>query len=312
MQTRPKQVPLSLLLLTPVIIWSTVFPLSKLVLGLIPPTSLAALRFVIGSICLLAYAAYAFDWHEVRASLIRRFKTYLLLGFVGIFMNNFLQNLGLNLSTASSTSLLGTTDPIFAVLLSAMFLGERLTTSKIAGLVAAFSGVYLVTTNGQWISDWGQSSGNLLVIGAAMSYSVYTIMSKQVLHHEEPPIVVAWTTSVGAILLALVSLVVDRGVAWGHLALTHKLVAAYLSIIPTSVSVVAYFYLLQRIEASQAAVTLFLIPVFSIAWSILLLQETVTWAMLGGGALIIAGVWLIMLQRDVTPADSNSAEGSRS
>ncbi|MBS3949307.1 MAG: DMT family transporter [Peptococcaceae bacterium] len=296
-QGRPKrETHLSVLLLTPVIIWSTVFPLSKLVLGAIPPTSLAALRFSVGSVCLLGYAVYVFSSQEVFASLRRRWKTYLVLGFIGIFMNNFLQNLGLNLSTASSTSLLGTTDPIFAVLLSAVILGEPLTKRKVLGLLAAFIGVYFVTTNGQWFTDWGQSSGNLLVIGAALSYSIYTILSKQVLHHEEPPIVVAWTTTIGALGLAVVALILDRGQSWGTLTTSHKLIIAYLSVVPTSVSVVAYFYLLQRIQASQAAVTLFLIPVFSIIWSVALLGEVLTPAMIVGGVLIISGVWLTMIK----------------
>lgn len=290
-----REVPLSVLLLTPVIIWSTVFPLSKLVLGLIPPTSLAALRFGVGSVCLWAYAAYAYSPAELMASLKRRWRSYLLLGFVGIFMNNFLQNLGLNLSTASSTSLLGTTDPIFAVLLSAVFLNEPLTKRKILGLATAFGGVYLVTTNGRWITDWGQSTGNALVVGAALSYSVYTILSKQVLHHEEPPIIVAWTTTIGAACLTLAALVMDHGQSWGTLTLGLKLVTAYLAVIPTSVSVVAYFYLLQRMQASQAAITLFLIPVFSIMWSMILLHERPTWAMLVGGVLIICGVYVTML-----------------
>jgi len=290
-----RQAPLTLLLLTPVVIWSTVFPLSKLVLEVIPPTSLAALRFVIGAAFLMGYVVYAFSAKEVLASFLRRWKTYLLLGFIGIFMNNFLQNLGLNLSTATSTSLLGTTDPIFAVLLSAAFLGEALTKRKVLGLVSSFAGVYLVTTNGQWITDWGQSTGNLLVIGAAMSYSIYTILSKQVLHFEEPPIVVAWTTTYGALLLTIAALFMDRGQTWGTLTTSHKLITAYLSIVPTSVSVVAYFYLLKRVQASQAAVTLFLIPVFSITWATVLLKETLSPAMLGGGVLIIIGVWLTML-----------------
>lgn len=290
-----REAPLSVLLLTPVIIWSTVFPLSKLILDDIPPTSLAAVRFIVGSICLLAYAIYTFSIREVWESLKRRYQTYVLLGFIGIFMNNFLQNLGLNLSSASSTSLLGTTDPIFAVLLSAAFLGEPLTKRKVAGLIASFAGVYLVTTNGQWITDWGQSTGNLLVIGAAMSYSIYTILSKRVLHHEEPPIVVAWTSVIGAGLLALAALVIDKGQSWGSLTAANKAILAYLSVVPTSVSVVAYFYLLQRVQASQAAVSLFLIPVFSITWATLLLKESLTPAMLGGGALIICGVWLTMV-----------------
>lgn len=292
-----RQVSLNVLLFTPVLIWSTVFPLSKLIMGIIPPISLVALRFVIGSMCLMGYATYAFGWQEVRRSVVRRYKTYFVLGFVGIFMNNLLQTLGLNLSTASSSSLLGTTDPIFAVFLSAVFLGEALTKRKVAGLFVAFAGVYLVTTNGHWIADWGQSTGNLLIIGSALSYSIYAMISKQVLHLEEPPIVVAWSTSVGALLLLLASLFVDSGTSWGYLTLTHKLVLAYLSVIPTSVSVIAYFYLLQRMQASQAAVTLFLIPVFSITWSVLLLGEAVTWAMLGGGVFILFGVWLTLQER---------------
>ena len=136
--------------------------------------------------------------------------------------------------------------------------------------------------------------GNILIIGAAMGYSVYTVLSKQVLHHEEPPIVVAWSTCVGTVLLCLASLVADFGVNWGDLALSHKLTTVYLSVVPTSVSVVAYFYLLQRVQASQAAVGLFLIPVFAVAWTMLLLGESITLAMLFGGGLIVAGVWLTM------------------
>lgn len=288
---------LTALLLTPVVIWSTVFPLSKIILDLIPPTSLAAMRFMVGGVCLLAYATYSFGARAMWLSLKRQYRTYLLLGFVGIFLNNLLQNMGLNMGTASGTSLLGTTDPIFVTVFSAMFLGEALNGGKIAGLLAAFLGVFLVTTNGQWALEWGEATGNVLVISSALSYSVYSILSKRILHYEEPPIVVAWTTAIGALCLLGSALVIDRGVVWGELLPVHKAIVAYLSVIPTSVSVVAYFYLLQRIEASRAAMTFFLIPVFAILWSVLLLKESVSWAMVTGGALIILGVWLTISSR---------------
>ena len=285
------------LLLTPVIIWSTVFPLSKIVLDYVPPTSLAALRFCVGALCLLAFASYSFGARAMWLSLQRQYKTYLLLGFVGIFLNNLLQNMGLDMGTASGTSLLGTTDPIFVTIFSAVFLGEALNGGKIAGLFAAFLGVFLVTTNGHWALEWGEATGNILVIASALSYSVYSILSKRILHYEEPPIVVAWTTTIGAVCLLGAALVIDRGTVWGQLSPAHTAIIAYLSVIPTSVSVVAYFYLLQRIEASRAAMTFFLIPVFSILWSVLLLKESVSWAMLAGGALIILGVWLTISSR---------------
>lgn len=289
--------PLHLLLLTPVVIWSTVFPLSKLVLEHIPPTSLAALRFSIGALCLLGYAVYAFGWPAVYGSFCRRYKTYVLLGVVGIFSNNLLQNLGLALTSASSASLLSTIDPLFTVVLSLLFLGEKLSKYKAAGLVLAFVGVYLVTTDGRGIADWGTGVGNLLIVAAAMGFSLYTVLSKQVLRHEEPPIVVAWSTVVGAVLLCAASFVLDRYINWGDLAVSHKLITLYLAVVPTSVSVVVYFYLLQRVQASQAATSLFLIPVFAIIWAVVLLGESVTPAMLVGGGLIISGVWLAIYEK---------------
>lgn len=282
------------LMLTPVILWSTVFPFSKLVLAVVSPTTLAAVRFCTGAIVLLLYATRNFTWERTWEAFRRRWSTFLLLGSIGVFLNNLLQNIGLNLSTAGSTSLLSCTDPIFSTILAVIFLKDTVTFRKVGGLLLAFSGVYLVTTNGHWISNWGNSAGNILVIASSMSYSVYTILSKRILHEEEPPIVVAWATTFGAVLLLISAIFLDKAPVWSRLTVTQLLATAYLSIIPTSVSVLAYFYLLRRVQASEAAITLFLVPVFSIVWARLLLHEHVTTPMLLGGGLIISGVSLAM------------------
>lgn len=291
-----RQVPISVLLLLPSLIWSTVFPFSKLVLEVIPPTLLAALRFSIGACFLAAYAIYMVGFDAFMAAWHRSWPKFIALGGFGVFLNNLLQNLGLNLTTASSSSLLGSADPVFAVILSAIFLGESLNGKKVVGLITAFVGIFLVTTNGTWVLDWGDSGlGNVLVIAAAMSYSVYTVLSKRVLQHEEPSVVVAWATIVGAVSLVTVALFTEVAPSWSELSAPVLLNTLYLSIVPTSVSVVAYAYLLQRVQASLAAISLFLIPVFSIIWSVLLLKESLGWPMLAGGVLIVAGVALAVM-----------------
>lgn len=298
---------LLLLLLTPVVLWSTVFPFSKLVLTVLPPATLAAIRFSTGALVLLLYAARNYGWRHLLQVLRLQWFTFLLLGSIGIFLNNFLQNLGLRLSTASSTSLLSSCDPIFSTILSAMFLREALTRRKLGGLLLAAAGVYLVTTNGRWLTDWGNSAGNLLVIASALCYSVYTILSKRILHLVEPPVVVAWSTMFGAVLLAASAALLDPAPDLASLTGGQWLAAAYLSIIPTSVSVLAYFYLLQQLQASEAAITIFLVPVFSILWSTWLLHERLTLAMLVGGGLIIAGVALsISARRSATSSASGT------
>ncbi|NLY53514.1 MAG: DMT family transporter [Firmicutes bacterium] len=292
---RRRPVPIGVLLLLPSLIWSTVFPFSKLVLTVIPPILLAALRFSLGALCLTLYAIYLFGLTEFRRAWQRSWPWFLTLGIFGVFLNNLLQNLGLNLTTASSTSLLGSIDPIFSVIFSAIFLGEALNRHKVAGLSIAFVGIYLVSTNGAWKLDWGSSLGNLLVIASALSYSIYTVASKPVLQKEQPPIVVAWATIVGAVGLVIVAAITDSAPAWSTLSTSIILNTIYLSIVPTSVSVVAYSYLLQRVQASLASISLFLIPVFSTAWAVLLLGEGLSWPMLAGGALIVAGVALAVI-----------------
>lgn len=291
-----RQVPASsttVLLLTPMLLWSTVFPLSKLLLAVMPAATMAAIRFVVGGLCLLIYARWRLSWLTLWESLRQHWRSYLLLGFTGIFLNNLLQNMGLRLAAATSTSLLGGSGPIFSMLLSAIFLGEALTRRRLAGLVVALMGIYLVTTNGMLVMDW-QSQGNLLAIASAVSYSVYTILSKRILDHIDPLIVVTWSTLLGAVMLVVSTALTDGAVAWGTISWPLWMNLFYLSTVPTSVAVVTYFQLLKRVQASQAAAAFFLVPVFATVWSVSLLGESLSWAMLMGGCLIIIGVWLTM------------------
>ncbi len=285
------------LLLIPMLILSTVLPLAKLALATFPPATLAAARFLIGGSCLLAYSLCAYPSRSVVQSLTVNWRSYLLLGLTGIFLNNLLQNLGLNLSQANSTSLLGTSGPIFATILAVIFLGERLDRTRLVGLGLSLFGVYLVTTNGASL-EWSAAAGNLLAVGAAVSYSVYTVLSKQVLEHEQPLLVVTWSTLIGAALLGLAAIVLDGVPIWPDMLSWQWLNIIYLSTIPTSLAVVLYNHLLKLVDASQASTAFFLLPVFSTAWAFVLLGEQLSAPMVTGGAAILCGVWLTTRKTD--------------
>ncbi|MGE5653548.1 MAG: DMT family transporter [Bacillota bacterium] len=297
----------TVLMLIPMLIWSTVFPLSKLLLAVLPAATMAAVRFLIGGLCLLLYASWSLGWPTVGRSLRKHWLDYVLLGLTGIFLNNLLQNMGLRLAAATSTSLLGASGPIFSTLLAALFLGEVLTKRKLFGLGVAVAGIYLVTTNGRLVMDW-QSQGNLLAVASSVSYSVYTIMSKRSLEQIEPLLVVTWSTLLGGVMLLATALVSDGSTAWSSISWGLWLNLFYLSTIPTSVAVVAYFDLLKRVQASQAASAFFLVPVFATIWAVGFLGETLSWAMLVGGCLIIAGVWFTM-SRDIGQSPKSKVHG---
>lgn len=280
-----------LLLLLPMLIWSTVLPLAKLALADIPPATLAAVRFLIGGGCLLVVALCNHSARSVMQSLGRHWRSYLLLGITGIFLNNLLQNLGLNLGQANSTSLIGASEPVFATLLAVIFLGERLERKRIGGLGLSLIGVYLVTTNGSSL-DWSATVGNMLAVGAAVSYAVYTVLSKHALKREDPLLVVTWSTLLGSLLLALAALCLDGLPVWPEMLPWQWVNIIYLSTIPISLAMLLYNHLLRLVDASQASTAFFLVPVFSSVWAFLLLGERLSGPMIAGGVAIACGVWV--------------------
>ena len=62
----------------------------------------------------------------------------------------------------------------------------------------------------------------------------------------------------------------------------------------SALAYILYFRLLARIGPTSAASVTFLVPVFASAWGAAVLGETVTPAMLVGGAVILAGTSLVL------------------
>ena len=209
------------------------------------------------------------------------------VGYVGQALCFFA---ALNHASAGLVALLLYTYPTLVVLLSAVFLGERLTAMKIAILAASFAGLAIMLGGGQ-----GTATGIALALGAAAFYSIYILVGARELAHTDA---LASTTIVclsAAVVLSLSALVTEPrfpGAWWGWAAI------GAIAIVSTVAAILAFFAGLKRVGPAVASMVSTLEPVITVALAWLVLGESLTPLQLGGGILVLACAALLARARN--------------
>jgi drug/metabolite transporter (DMT)-like permease len=206
----------------------------------------------------------------------RELLILLALSIVQIFLPNFLQNIGLEYTTASVASVLQSTTPVFTLILAFTFLGERASERQIAGAIIAMLGVTLLSTGGNLnVIAGSQLLGNLLQVGVAASYGVSGIIGKVLLKRHPPLLVVAYSFVFGGVLLSVFSILFERS-SWPSSVSVNVIVAMLLLSFLYCLGLVSWYTLLQRSGVFRLYALLFLMPVLAVIISILVLNENFT------------------------------------
>lgn len=284
-----------LLILTAVVAWASSFILVKAGLMEIPPVTLAALRFFIGSIIFLGILYSRYNSYEVFTYLRKNLKMLSALGLMGIFLPNVFQNVGMQYTTASASSVLQTTSPVFTAVLAALFLRESLGVRKAGGVTLALTGAAMIATNGNLsslteITDYVY--GNFLMLLSAVCYAFYIILSKIGLRDGEPLIIVSLSTAIGSIFLLIFAPIVERVGMLINLSSYMWGIIITLAVVPTVIGFLSWFEALKSMDASKASFFIFLVPVFTVIFAHFFLKEDITLFMVGNAALIVAGVYM--------------------
>jgi len=201
---------------------------------------------------------------------------------------------------AGRASLIIANNPVFITLFAALFLREKLTPAKSAGILLSVFGAVIVISKGNLagILEEGIGPGELLIFGCVASWVVYSLIGKAVMAGRglSPLVSVTYSSIVGA--LALFPPALMEGlfpdlfsynlVDWGSIL--------YLGIFGTVLGFVWYYEGIQAVGATRAGQFINFVPVSAILLSSLFLGEPVTLSLLVGGVFVIGGVTLTNLQ----------------
>ncbi|MBV7509497.1 DMT family transporter [Bacillus sp. sid0103] len=271
--------------------WGVSFVSTKAVVGKLDPYSLLVLRFGIGVLFLLLLLLLQRTPLKVSFQYIPHL---IILGILGVFVHQLLQATALLTINASSAGWLISLSPIFTVILSILFLHEKLTITKAAGMVLAITGVLLVTTTRSGQSfQFVLNIGFFLMILSTLNWAVYSVLLKSLKIPYSPLLVTFYMSLLG---LVLTTPFIIRNKGWESLSLLTHTEWAHLLFLGVFVSGIAYWYwakALEVLEASKVSMFLYLEPVSTLIAAVLLLQEKVLFISVAGGIIIIIGVIVV-------------------
>jgi drug/metabolite transporter (DMT)-like permease len=280
------------------VLWGTSYVAAKYVVQWLPPFTAAAFRFLVVAILLWGILLVSKQGQKVDRG---EWKWLALAGLFQTTLYFALQYAGIGLTTASNTSVIVNARPIFVVILAYFFLREAMTGRKITGILLAFAGVIILTTEGSLVRLSFSSEhafGDFLIVLNALSGAIGLVATKRVLAKFRPLPALVYAQTFGAlglIPLAILEIVQKGGIpsapAIPWLVLVYQ--AIFCSIAPH----LLWNNVLARTEASRAAVFIYLTPVMTVVFSYFLLGEKITVHFAVGSLLVLAGAYVAALPR---------------
>ena len=270
--------------------WGLTFTANHRLLEVLPPEHITVLRFLLVSLILLTVVA---SRPALRPRLAGR--DWLLVAVCGVLAVPGAQlalTHGQRFLSPAMSGLVVAAGPAFAAVLAALFLAERLIRRSWVGIAIAFAGAALiiVATSGDDGLTVRNPVGAALVGAAQLAWAGYTVLSKQLVIRLHPITLV--TLAVVAGTLAMVPALPGALRATGSLEPVHWLWLAHLVVLGTVVPYLVWSLALRLLPANETAVFMFLVPLFALAWSTLLVGERPATIGLVGGLAILVGVAL--------------------
>lgn len=273
-------------------IWGGMYVVSKVMLEIIPPFLLVSLRLLLGAltlavIVLMRGSPHITGWQWLQV---------LGVGFVGYGISLSLQFLGTKLSTAANGSLVTSATPAFVLLFAWFLLGEQITWRRLASLLLATLGVVAVIDPRAAQLNPELFLGNLLLIGAAITWALYSVLVRKTTQTLEvlPFSLIAF---LGGLPVALPAGAWEwTTVGVGEITLGVLAGVLFLGVISTALAMVLWNTAFAIVDASLASLTFFAQPVVGTLLGWLFLGERITPLFLLGGLLI--GLGLLISSRE--------------
>jgi drug/metabolite transporter (DMT)-like permease len=267
--------------------------LGKIALRTLPSLSLVGFR-VFGA----AVALTAIGIATGKLGRIARSDWMLLVAssFLGVVFNQWLFVKGLSYTTAINATLIGTTIPVFTLLVSILMGNDRASLRKLIGIVLAGAGVvYLI---GPERANFSHASviGDLLIVANSLCYGTYIAISKRLVSRYNALTVITWIFIVGCIPAVPVGALSFSHVSVSSVPLSVWLAVAYIVLFAT----VACYYLnswaLSRVPPSTVAIYIYLQPLIAFALAPWLLGEKVGMRIIVASLLVFAGVAVVTIR----------------
>lgn len=288
-------------LLIVALIWGIAGPVIKLTLKEVPPFIFLAYRFLISSAIAIPYLIIT------RFKLARNLKTNLKL-FAYCFLNTT-GSLGLLFLGASKTSLLQMSlitifGPILTILAGYLILKDHITKQEKIGIVITFIGSLLILLEPIFKQNLvsGNFWGNIFVFGYVLFATISSVLLKEILKNNVNPagltnlsFIIGFITTVPIALYLYTPIYILHTIY--ALPLSYHAGVWYLAVLTGTVGYMLLNIAQKSIEISELAVAMYLYPVISAFFAVIILGDRFTTLTLIGGVITAVGIVIAELKK---------------
>ena len=268
--------------------WGFNWPVTKYLIGFLPPLTLRGTTGVIGAALL---AILALVWRQnlrvpramwprlVMAAILNVGCWMVLMGFALVYL------------PASEAALVAYTMPVWASILAWPILGERPNLLRVLSLVMAFAGLSAILGGDGFAASLSKLPGILMALGGAIGFAVGTVLAKKYPLNLPPVSAAAWQIGIGCLPVAIAGLLFEKASVAGFSGFDWMLLS-YSTVVQFCVAYVCWFAALARLPASVAAIGTMAVPVIGVVTSALALGEPLGAGQIAALVFTLAGVAL--------------------
>jgi drug/metabolite transporter (DMT)-like permease len=280
--------------------WATQVPVIKLIGDRLGPVAIAFIPMMLSTLLFIP-ALYMerrrsgrrFHWHWGDA------RHFVIAGLIGMFLLQLTYTLGAQRTLGSNAAVITLSIPALVAIAASIMLGEKLTAVRVIGFVLALAGVLMTSLPDLRGARFGSGSyltGDLLFLLACGASAFYNTYCKFLIERKYTELeILVYTSAVASIasiplfiwfepLPVHALLHMDRGALAGILEL---------ALIVYGASMLLFFWILKRLDVTQATLSNYALPFFMGVLAVLVLHESLTPLVIAGGCIVFLSTLVV-------------------
>lgn len=278
------------LALLAVFLWSTLSPVTKIVLNTIPNMEALCIGSLVAFLFLLLLNGYTKKLLIIREWKAQDYLWVCGMGFVGLFLYYAFYYYGIRVMTAQDACIINYLWPLMIVVFSVFILKEKMNVKKLLAVLLSFAGVVMVATKGNIANiDMTNLKGILSCVAAAVCYGLFSVYNKKKAYDQN--VGMMFFFGVAALASGVVSILTEEIQTLNRIQLAGSL---WIGVFVNAIAYLAWGIALNNGETAKISNLAYITPFLSMLVSFVLLEEPLSLWSFGGLVLIVAGIFIQM------------------
>lgn len=300
-------------------LWATQVPVVRLIGDRLGAITVAFLPMITSTFIFIPFLLaenkrrglrFRYQWKDLRY--------FLVSGLIGIFILQYFYTLGSRMTLAANAGIITLTIPVLVAVFASFMLKEKLNIIRIVSFFLAIGGVLMTSVSDITGADFRQSeylAGNFVFLFACVCCAFYNTYCKYLVEKKYTELEILVYSSIIGSIASIPMLIWVEPFHFTEFVKSGK-IAVYgileMSLFVYGLASILFFYVLKRMDVTQAILGNYLLPFFIALMGVVLLNESITPLMIVGGSIIFVSTLMVtVFENDLVNLISRVKRGKK-